>query len=150
MGDLLMAQRESHEALKDYEQSLTIALRLVKVEPTNSEWQMNLAVIREKTGEALVEDDRLAEAAQEFRDSLAICEPLTKADPKNAERAGIEALALFRLGLTLSQLSPQARSDSRAMLSRARDILLDLRQRSQLSAVDQERLNEIQAGLSAL
>ena len=36
------------------------------------------------------------------------------------------------------------------MLSRARDILLDLRQRSQLSAVDQERLNEIQAGLSAL
>ena len=150
IGDLLMAEKDSHEALKDYEQSLTIALHLVKEEPTNNEWQMNLAPIREKTGEALVEEGRLEEALQEFRDSLAVCEPLTKADPKNAERADIEALTLFRLGLTLSQLSPQTRSDSRTTISRARDILLDLRQRSQLSAADQERLNKIQSALSGL
>ncbi len=150
IADLLMAEKKSQDALADYQESLAIAQRLVEAEPTNKEWQSNLAIIREKTGEALVEEGRLADALQEFRDSLTICETLTAADPKNAERAGDEALALYQAGMTVSRLSSASSSECRAMLSRARDILLNLKQHSPLSTFDQKHLNEIQAALSSL
>ena len=150
IGGLLMAENKIHEALVDYQESLGMATRLVEAEPSNKEWQSNLATIREKTGEALAEEGRLAEALQEFRDSLAICETLAAAYPQNAERAGDQALALYQVGITLSRISPESGSDVRALLSQARDILLDLRQRSPLSTFDEKHLNEIQAAISSL
>jgi len=150
IGDLLMAKNKTQEALNDYKESQTIAQRLVDTEPANKAWKSYLAIIREKTGEALVEEGQLVAALQEFRDSLAICEALHTDDPGNAERAENDALALFRVGTTLSRLSPGSNSDIRDLLSRARDILLELKQRSPLSPRDEKSLSEIQAALSGL
>jgi serine/threonine protein kinase/tetratricopeptide (TPR) repeat protein len=147
IGDVLMAQKKFQEALQNYQESLAIAERLAKVDPTNDEWQSDLAIIREKTGEVFAAQGKSAEALQEFRDSLSICEKLTQADPKNAERAADEALALFQVGVTLSRTEMSSGSEVRTMLIRARDILLNLKQRSTLSALNQSRLEEIQAVL---
>jgi eukaryotic-like serine/threonine-protein kinase len=150
LGDLLIAKNKTQEALNDYKESQTIAQRLVEAEPANKAWQSYLAIIREKTGEALVAEGQLVAALQEFRDSLATCETLHADDPGNAERAENDALALFRVGTTLSRLSPGSDSDVRDLLSRARDILLELKQRSPLSPRDERSLSEIQAALSSL
>ena len=150
IGDLLMAEQKSEGALEDYAKALTIADGLVRAEPTNAEWQNKLATLREKMGEALVAEDRLIEALQQFRDSLAIFQTLTAADPKNADRADNKAAALFQVGKTLSRLSPTSGPDVRAMLSQAREILLDLKRRSRLSALDEQRLTEIETTLSSL
>ena len=150
LGDLSMAQNKPQEALNDFHESQAIAQRLVDAQPANKEWQSNLAITREKTGEALLEEGQLPEALQEFRDALAICEALHADDPGNAERAENDALALFRLGTTLSQLPPGPDSDAREALSRAKDILLELKKRSPLSRRDEKNLDEIQAALSRL
>jgi tetratricopeptide (TPR) repeat protein len=150
IGDVLMARNKFHEALQNYQGSLAIAERLASADPTNNNWQSDLAIILEKTGETFTAEGKSAEALQEFRDSLAICEKLTQADPKNAEWATEEALALFQVGMTVSRTEGSANSEVRAMLTRARDILLELRQRSSPSALNQSRLEEIQTALSNL
>jgi tetratricopeptide (TPR) repeat protein len=150
IGDLLMVEKKAQEALQDYQQAREIVFKLVAAEPANNEWQSSLAVIREKTGEALNEEGQLVEALQEFRASLAICENLRADDPGNAERAENEAIALFRIATTLPRLSSGSGSDVRALLSRARDILLDLKQRFPLSAINERHLEEITAALSGV
>ena len=149
-GALLMAEKKFQEALENYQQSLAIAQRLVEAEPANNEWLSYLAIIREETGEALVAEGRPVEALQQFCDSLAICERLSADDPTNVERAENQALALFQEGITLSQLSSGSGPDARALLRRARDIFLGLKQRSPLCPLDERRLNEIQAALSRM
>jgi len=149
-GALLMAEKKFQEALENYQQSLAIAQRLVEAEPANNEWLSYLAIIREETGEALVAEGRPVEALQQFCDSLAICERLSADDPTNVERAENQALALFQVGITRFQLSSGSGPDARALLWRARDIFLDLKQRSPLCPLDEKRLNEIQAALSRM
>ena len=82
---------------------------------------------------------------KEFHNSLAICENLTRKDPKNAEWKSNEALACFQIGKTLAKSSAALKLEIRSMLTRARDILLELKQRSSLSALDKNRLEQIQA-----
>ena len=149
-GDLLLLQQKSGEALEQYQHSQTILQRLVESETTNKEWQGYMAVIREKTGEALAAEGQFQEALREFRDSLTMCEHLSTGDTTNAQWADGTALALFQVGMTLSRLSPASAPDARTMITRARDILLDRKQRFPLSAVDQKRLEQIEVTLSSL
>ena len=52
--------------------------------------------------------------------------------------------------MTLPRTGAEADSEIRNMLMRAREILVDLNQRSALSAIDQNYLEEIQAALAKL
>jgi serine/threonine protein kinase/tetratricopeptide (TPR) repeat protein len=150
IGDVLTAQGDIQAALGSYENSLTIFRGLTKQDPTNRELQNNLAVILEKTGETLLAQRDFSKALETFRDSLAICEKRTPDDLKNAEWASAEALAHLRIALTLTQITPTKNTEVHSMLARARDILLDLKKRSALSAPDQEHLEQIQTALANL
>jgi tetratricopeptide (TPR) repeat protein len=146
----LTAQGDIQAALGNYEDSLTIFRGLTKQDPTNRELQNNLAVIFEKTGEALLAQRDFSKALETFRDSLAICEKRTPDDLKNAEWASAEALAHLRIAMTLTQITSGKNAEVQSMLARARDILLDLKKRSALSASDQEHLGQIQTALANL
>jgi serine/threonine protein kinase/tetratricopeptide (TPR) repeat protein len=147
-GEALSAQRRFEEALQEFDASFAVEEPLTEAEPNISDWQSVLAIILEKRGESLAAEGRITEALQDFRDSLNICEKLAKVDPKNAEWATATALARFGVGMTLPRTGAEADSEIRNMLMRARDILVDLNQRSALSAIDQNYLEEIQAALA--
>ena len=83
-GDVLVAQGNLAEALKAYQDSLAIADRLAKADPSNAGWQRDLSVSYDKVGDVLVAQGNLAEALKSYQDSLAIAERLAKADPGNA------------------------------------------------------------------
>jgi serine/threonine protein kinase/tetratricopeptide (TPR) repeat protein len=150
IGDVLLAQKKYQEALQIYQKSLAIARELTKADPTNEEWQSNLETICQKTGEAFVAQEKYSEALQLFQESLAICDKLTKTEARNADRAADDASALAEVGMTLARIDPASDLQPRAMLTRARDILLNLKQRSTLSVPNQNRLDQIQAALANL
>jgi serine/threonine protein kinase/tetratricopeptide (TPR) repeat protein len=148
IGDALIGENKYTEALQTYQKSLTIARQLAKADPTNEEWQSDLEMICEKTGEALLAQAKPSEALLFFRESLDICQSLAQAEPKNADRAVDEALALFEVGTTLYRLNPSSDVEIHTMLTRARDILLELKQHSALNLENQRRLDQIQAALT--
>jgi tetratricopeptide (TPR) repeat protein len=147
IGDVLMDNKDFQNALENYQDSLAIAQRLAEKQPANDEWQSDLAIICEKTGEALAALGNSTEALKKFRESLTIAETLAKADPKNAERAANEASALFQVGMTLTRSDGSSPTEIRTILTRARDILLELKQKSALDAQNQNRLDQIQTAL---
>jgi eukaryotic-like serine/threonine-protein kinase len=151
IGDALMAQSKYADAAAVYQQSLDIARQLTNADPTNEEWQSDLATICEKTGEALATLAKPAEALQEFRESFTIFEKLAKSDPKNSERATAEALALFRIGITLPRTGTSSADEIRTALTKARDIMVELKQRvNELDTQNQSQLDRIEAALNSL
>jgi Flp pilus assembly protein TadD len=146
-----MAQSKYADAAAVYQQSLDIARQLTNADPTNEEWQSDLATICEKTGEALATLAKPAEALQEFRESFTIFEKLAKSDPKNSERATAEALALFRIGITLPRTGTSSADEIRTALTKARDIMVELKQRvNELDTQNQSQLDRIEAALNSL
>jgi hypothetical protein len=73
-----VAQGNLPEALKSFRDGHAIADRLAKADPGNTEWQRDLSVSYEKTGDVLVAQGNLPEALKSFRDSLAIRDRLAK------------------------------------------------------------------------
>jgi serine/threonine protein kinase/tetratricopeptide (TPR) repeat protein len=150
IGDVLLAQKKLPEAQQNYEESLAITQRLAKADPANNERQSELANISEKAAEASAAQGNYTAAIPQFRASLAICEKLTDQDPKNSRWAADKALACFGLGTALSHSESESSSEARTMLVRARDMLLDLKQRSPLSPQNQNRLKQIETALNSL
>jgi tetratricopeptide (TPR) repeat protein len=81
IGDVLVAQGNLAEALKNYGDGLAIVDRLAEADAGNAGWQHDLAVSYDKIGNVLVAQGSLAEALQSFRASHDISERLAKADP---------------------------------------------------------------------
>jgi hypothetical protein len=109
-----------------------------------------LANTYRKTGEALALQGKSVDALREFRQSLVIWETLGKIDLKNSEWLSDEALAYFRVGMSLSRTSSTSDSETRSMLTRARDTWRQLKEHSTLSAIDQSRLEQVEAALKNL
>jgi tetratricopeptide (TPR) repeat protein len=84
VGEVLAAQGNLDEALKNYRDDLAITERLAKSDPDNAGWQRDLSVVDEKVGEVLVAQGHFDEALKNYRDDLAITERLAKSDPSNA------------------------------------------------------------------
>ena len=137
IGDALGAQGELPKALEAFRESLAIAERLAKADPTNAGRQRDLSVAYEKVGNVLKEQKNWPEALKAYLDSFAIRERLVKADPGNAvwqrdlslsnERLGevlmkdgktAEAVAAFERALGIYDMligrfgDPQARANS--------------------------------------
>lgn len=83
-GNSLLAQGKLDAARKAYEQSLAIAERLAKADPSNSEWQRDLSVSYFKLGDILAQQNEREKALAYFTKGHAISERLTKLDPINA------------------------------------------------------------------
>jgi eukaryotic-like serine/threonine-protein kinase len=84
IGDVQIAQNDVEAALDNsYKKALAIAKLLSEKDPTNKEWQSNLAIINEKSGEALAGQRKFSEALQNYHESFVIAKRLTEADPTN-------------------------------------------------------------------
>jgi predicted negative regulator of RcsB-dependent stress response len=54
IGNVLLAQGDSPGALSAYQEGLEIVEALVQRDPTNTQWQCDLAASKERIGDALV------------------------------------------------------------------------------------------------
>jgi serine/threonine protein kinase/tetratricopeptide (TPR) repeat protein len=149
-GEALAKEGKFGEALKNYHESLLIAKRLTETDPTNNEWQSGRTNVTEKNAAALASQGDLGAALEGFRDSLAICKKLVQQNPKNVQWATGEALACSGIGMTLFSMRVKNTAEMRAMLTRAQEIFLQLRQRSALDARYEDRLKEIQSALDTM
>jgi hypothetical protein len=80
---LAVAAGDLAAAAEHYRADLAIAERLAAADPTNTEWQRDLSVGRNKLGDVAVAAGDQAGAAEHHRAGLAICERLAAADPTN-------------------------------------------------------------------
>ena len=80
---MLVAQGNLDEALQSYQAALAIMERLAKADPSNTEWQSDLSVSYDRTGDVLVAQEKPDEALEIYRKSLAVRERLAASDPSN-------------------------------------------------------------------
>jgi tetratricopeptide (TPR) repeat protein len=84
-GDLLVSRGKLGEALRAYDASRAIRERLAKQDPSNAQWQRDLAASQTRIGGVLQAQGKLGEALQAYEASQAITEWLAKQDPSNAK-----------------------------------------------------------------
>jgi hypothetical protein len=85
-----------------------------------------------------------------YRDDLAIAEKLAKQDPANAGWQGDLAWVDWRIGSVWAKVDPKSKNEARAMVEKGRDILRQLKERSGLTANQQEWLDSIEADLQKM
>jgi tetratricopeptide (TPR) repeat protein len=101
MGEHLVAQHRTTEALDYFRKSLANADRIANADPDNDSWQFNLWVASMKLGEGLTQEDYeaekqqqkteneradiLMEAQQRYLDGLVLADRQRKAHPAHAE-----------------------------------------------------------------
>ena len=81
---MLVAQGNLAEALKSYRDSLAIADRLAKADPSNATWQRDLAISHGRVAMVLAEQGEAARALNELREGRAIIARLKEQSPDNA------------------------------------------------------------------
>ena len=147
---MLRTQGDLAGALKSYRDDLAIAEKLVKQDPSNANWQRELAISDERVGDVLRTQGDLAGALKSYRDDLAIAEKLVKQDPSNATWQGDLAFFYWDTGDTLAQSDPQSQSEARSMIEKGRDILRQLKGRTGLGTLQQGWLDSIEADLQKM
>jgi tetratricopeptide (TPR) repeat protein len=83
VGDVQVAQGDLAGAMRSYRDSLAIADRLAKSDPSNADWQRDLSGSFKSIGDVQLKQGDLAGALRSYRDSLAIADRLAKSDPSN-------------------------------------------------------------------
>lgn len=78
LGDVLVAQGKLAGALDNYQSSLRIRKFLTDHNPSNLDWQRDLAVSDNKVGDTFASQGRLNEALEKYRVALDICRHLTQ------------------------------------------------------------------------
>ena len=74
----------STEALKSFRDSLAIADRLAKADPSNAGWQRDLSVAYERVGDVLVAQGNLTRRSNPTATASQLQTALAKTDPSNA------------------------------------------------------------------
>ncbi|MFO1430386.1 MAG: tetratricopeptide repeat protein [Candidatus Competibacteraceae bacterium] len=85
IADVFQAKGDLGKALTAYQASLTIAERLAQQDPTNTEWQRDLAISHERIGNVRQAQGDLAGALTTYQATHAIFERLAQQDPANAQ-----------------------------------------------------------------
>src|SRR5262249_12025849 len=85
VGNTLMAQGSFAQALDSYRSGLTVADRLVKADPENTEWQNKITLIFIKVGDVLMAQGNFAEALESYQEGLAVADRLAKSNPENTD-----------------------------------------------------------------
>ena len=84
LGDILQAQGQRANALKEFGAAKEINLQLTQRDPGNSDWQRELSVSHNKIGRIYEVHGKLTEALREYEASQTIRFQLTNRDPDNA------------------------------------------------------------------
>jgi tetratricopeptide (TPR) repeat protein len=84
-GDVLIAEGQLQDAMREYEAALAITETLAAREPSNLKLQRNLSVIYGKLGNVALKAGDLVVARAPFEAALAIDETLAAVEPGNAE-----------------------------------------------------------------
>lgn len=142
-----LAQVDFSGAPKSYRASLAIFERLAKQDPSNPGWQRDLSVSYIKVGDVQSAQDDLSGALKSYRASLAIAEKLAKQDPGNSAWQRDLARSYWRTGTTLARSEPRSKKEGRTMVEKGRDILHLLKERTGLTAQQQELVAAIEADL---
>ncbi|MBV9491714.1 MAG: tetratricopeptide repeat protein, partial [Verrucomicrobia bacterium] len=148
-GQVLAAQGDLAGALQNYRQALAIREKLARQDPANAGWQRDLSVSYNKVGDVLRDQGDLAGALQNCRQALAIAEKLARQGPSNAQWQGDLAFASWRVGTLWGQVEPASKPEARAMVQKARDVLLALKQGRGLTRLQQGWLDAIERQLNA-
>jgi tetratricopeptide (TPR) repeat protein len=100
VGDALSKQGDLPGALESFRGALAVNKRLTAFDPTNTEWQRNIAVSHQRIGDVLLWQQDHPAALNSYRDFKAVIEPLAASDPSNRlwqsdlgvsyERVGVE------------------------------------------------------------
>ena len=85
IGDILEAQGDLAGALDRYQAGLAIAERLADSDPSNSDWQRDLAGSHDQIGNILGTPRNLAGARDRYQAGVAISERLSDSDPSNSD-----------------------------------------------------------------
>lgn len=88
-------------ALYSYQASLAVRKSLVAIDPSNAEWQSDLAAAHVLIGDVLQDQGNLSEALASYRGALAVAESLAKTAPGNARLQRNLAVIDERIGETL-------------------------------------------------
>ena len=82
---MLLAQRDTTGALREYQVADAIAERQAAKDSTNADRQNDLAISKVKVGDAMLAQRNKAGALTEYRAALAIAQRFQAKDPDNAE-----------------------------------------------------------------
>src|SRR5262249_31058122 len=85
VGDVLMARGNVQEALRNYRAQLPIFEHLVRRDPLNAGWQVDLASSHAQVADVFVAEGELEKALESYRRSHLIREQSLKIDPSNVE-----------------------------------------------------------------
>jgi tetratricopeptide (TPR) repeat protein len=84
VGTAWQAQGKLDAARAAFGDYLAISRRLVEQEPSNSDWQQDVAAALRRLGDVLQAQNKLEAAGKAFHQTLAICRRLAEQDPSNA------------------------------------------------------------------
>jgi tetratricopeptide (TPR) repeat protein/pimeloyl-ACP methyl ester carboxylesterase len=98
IGDLQKAQGDLAEALKFYNDDLTIAERLAKLDPRDARGQRDLSICYEEIGDVQMAQSDLKGALKSYKDSLSIRERLAQFDPASPGWQSDLSFTYIRLG----------------------------------------------------
>ena len=112
LGDVLETKGRLDEALAAFREFLAISQRLVSTDPSNADWQRDLAVAHDRVGNILQAQGRLDEALAAFREAFAIFQHLAAIDPSNADWQRELAVAHNKLGQTYQGMGNEENAQS--------------------------------------
>ncbi|QUY43698.1 lipopolysaccharide assembly protein LapB [Acaryochloris marina] len=84
LGDIYQTKGRLDDALKAFNEYLSICQNLTSADPSNAKWQRDLGVAYARTGDIYQTKGRLDDALKAFNEYLSICQNLISADPSNA------------------------------------------------------------------
>ncbi len=84
-GDAWLTEGQSAAALRAYQAAHDAANASLAVEPTNTQWQRDLAVSYDRIGDIQTRQGDSAAALKSYQASLTIAERLAASDPRNTE-----------------------------------------------------------------
>ena len=83
IGDVEAFQGDAAGALQSFRDSLAIAERLAKSDPSNVLWQTDVVQLDEELGDAALAQGQLSDALKSYSDGLAIAQRVAQANPGN-------------------------------------------------------------------
>jgi tetratricopeptide (TPR) repeat protein len=98
LGDVLLAQGHTADALVEYRDALATTTALVAEDPSNDAWQRNLSIQHLRVGGALAAQGDAAGAAAEYRADLALTAALAERAPADLTRQRDLSVSHERLG----------------------------------------------------
>lgn len=134
LGDVLVAQGDSTEALARYRGALALAETLSHKDPSSNRWRHNLAVVRESLGRLLERHGDLAGALAQHRAAEAECRSFLKArlsaegGPRQPAPSGSASGESSRGATVVGSNGSAGRGDAEVELdlSRALDLIGDV------------------------